>query len=91
MRILLPYKNIAPDRRSSHAGLGITAAHQAISLRGLGLQADAIGVSGGEELEQIIDAAPGTSHVVMLAQWIHTSYVQAMVMKRPHIKFASIT
>lgn len=94
-RVLLCYKNFSNDCNVSHIGLGVTAQYTAKTLTHAGIKAQAVPIVGAEELEKILDGhGQGqptnhpVTHVVIMAQFIPTQWLQRLTRKFPFVKFS---
>lgn len=89
--ILLVYKNLSDTREvSSHTGLGVTAQNAARLLRASGQPYDVevAPVFDGYELRDKVLPAVRPSHVVMFAPWVDTPFLQGLLRRFPHTRFA---
>lgn len=95
-RVLLCYKNFSKDCSVSHIGLGVTAMYTAKTLVHAGINAQAVPILGGDELEKILNGAGAATgqdndpvtHVVIMAQFIPTVWLAKLARKFYRIKFA---
>lgn len=95
IRVLLTYKNFSKECDVSHIGLGVTAQYTAKTLTHQGYYAQAIPITGGDELMKML--SPGgayfdphrpVTHVVIMAQFIPTKWLAMLCRKFHTIKFA---
>jgi hypothetical protein len=85
--ILLAYKNLrANTPNASHVGLGVTALNLEKSLGSD--NAKALAVVDGYDLWNRIFSQPDTTHVVMLAPYMHTAFTESLVKRFPKVMFA---
>lgn len=85
--ILLAYKNLwANTPNVSHVGLGVTALNLEKSLGSD--NAKALAVVDGYDLWNRIFSQPDTTHVVMLAPYMHTAFTESLVKRFPKVMFA---
>jgi hypothetical protein len=90
--VILAYKNFSNDCNVSHIGLGVTAAYTAKTLNHHGIYTQAKPVFGADDLSVFIQSQESTprpvTHVVIMAGWVATVSLAAMVRQFPHITFA---
>jgi len=91
INVLLVYKNMSPVRDScSHVGLGVTAMNLCKNLLNSGIQVEVKSVFDGYELRDKFLPNSEYTHVVMLAPWVDTPFLQGLLRKFPLISFSVV-
>jgi hypothetical protein len=92
VNIILAYKNFSKEADISHIGLGVTAQYTAKTLTTNGYFAQAKPFFGADDmtlyLRKMETSNRPVSHVIIMAQWILTKYLAAMVREFPEIQFS---
>lgn len=90
-RALLAYKTFQAEPGVSHAGLGIASSAAISVLVRAGIEAAALGVVDGYDLEDKLKSEPNVTHVVLVAPWVDIPFVEGLARRMPHISFTMTT